>query len=142
MSYYVQMFYIYFLPVAMLISLIYIAYFRAIRKSDIDFIEKKITAAIEESLEFSEELTRKNFNKVEYEQEQIFDNITNRALENIKIYEEKMQNLRLNIENVILLQKEIYDLNSIINKQEDEIKKRDAIIERKTKQIKRLKNEI
>jgi hypothetical protein len=142
MSYYVQMFYIYFLPVAMLISLIYIAYFRAIRKSDIDFIEKKITAAIEESLEFSEELTRKNFNKVEYEQEQIFDNITNRALENIKIYEEKMQNLRLNIENVILLQKEIYDLNSIINKQADEIKKRDAIIERKTKQIKRLKNEI
>jgi hypothetical protein len=142
MSYYVQMFYIYFLPPAMLISLIYIAYFRAIRKSDIDFIEKKITAAIEESLEFSEELTRKNFNKVEYEQEQIFDNITNRALENIKIYEEKMQNLRLNIENVILLQKEIYDLNSIINKQADEIKKRDAIIERKTKQIKRLKNEI
>jgi len=138
--------YFYIIPGILFLSFVYIIFLLITRQSDFQLIENNF----EKSLNSLFKMTEKNFN--------IFANSLNNKAEQtltqfINANEHQLKDITIQIKNLIeqllQMQENQKKLNNInfelfqnISHLNNEIKKRDAIIERKIKQIKRLKNDI
>jgi len=139
MNEYVQNFYMYILPIMALVSFVYIIYLLLVKQAYFEHIKEHFHNAIDENKKLSNQAIKMHFENMQ--------NYTKQALEQLEQdVRKQLQNTLSNFEDINEAQnnlnyqmKEIQRANSMLH---DEIKKRDAIIERKTKQIKRLKDAV
>jgi len=127
MNYY-QIFYSYILPPIAFLSLLYIIYLLSIKRAYFKYIEDNFEKAV-----------KRNFEEMQYHMNQMIEKLNADAREKL---EETLSSFQKINKAQKYLNYKLQELQKANEELHNEIKKRDAIIERKTKQIKRLKNEI
>ena len=142
---YIQLFYTYILPLMARLSLVYIIYVLLSKRTTFARIEYDFKYAVEQNAKLSKSAIVTHFKEMDERTHQMLDQLNNEAREQLENSMHHVHKLSEDLEKIVANQKV---LNSRLSELErsnaelhNEIKKRDAIIERKTKQILRFKGD-
>jgi len=138
--------YYYVIPLILFFTFLYVIFLIFNRKNYLYQIEQDFNQTINHAFN----LLDNNFNvfvkKIDKKTEMVLSDFVEANEEQLKDITIQIKNLNEQLQQMQENQKKInninFELSQNISHLNNEIKKRDAIIERKTKQIKRLKNEI
>ena len=137
MTHFIEIFYNYILPPIALFSVFYIIYLLLTREKNFRLMERHFYDTIEKNSAVSNEAIQKHFtNMQEYSKEalQALDTDARQELyKTLSIFD----SINKNYESIASQLNELQRANAFLS---NEIKKRDAIVERKTKQIEKFKN--
>ena len=135
----IEILYSYILPPMTLIAFVYIIYLLVTKKEGYEQIEKHFFDAIEKNIKLSNNAIETHFKEMKKRTKQALQKLDTDA-------REQLQEALSSFEDINKAQRalsaQFAELQRANAELHDEIKKRDAIIWRKTKQIQRLKNAI
>ena len=137
--YYIQIFYSYILPLMALFSFGYIIFLKLTRQADFDIMENNFYRALKRNSELSSEVIEAHFSDIQQYTKQALQKLDTDAREQLQEALSSFEDINKAQRTLSAQFAELQRANAELH---DEIKKRDAIIERKTKQIKRLKNAV
>ncbi|MBD3842457.1 MAG: hypothetical protein IE909_11335 [Campylobacterales bacterium] len=139
MMYYIQIFYSYVLPLMALFSFGYIIYLLLSKRAVFELMENNFYSSVKKNSELSNEAIRTHFESIRQYTKQALQELNTDA-------REQLQEALSSFEDInkaqIALSSQLSALQKTNAELHNEIKKRDAIIERKTKQIQRLKDAV
>ena len=142
----IEIFYNYILPPITLLSFLYIIYLLLSKKFYYELIEQEFHDAIDNNRKISKNAIQEHFTKMQERTAEMLEKINNEVQEQLERsmkqaykFDEQLSQI---VYNQHILNIDLADLKQSNTELHNEIKKRDAIIERKTKQIKRLKNAV
>lgn len=146
MNYFIQVFYTYFLPLAALASFGYIIYLLLSKQSVFEYIEKDFEEAVEQNMKLSKSAIVEHFKEMQGRTAEMLEHLNQEAQEHLENSTQQVSKLQEQLEQVVSNQKALSSRLSELERNNaelhNEIKKRDAIIERKTKQVQRLKDAV
>jgi MFS superfamily sulfate permease-like transporter len=134
---YIESFYLYILPIMALLSFGYIIYLLLAKETDFYLMEEHFYNSVKRIEKLSEKAIRTHFENVEHYTGQVLKALDQDAREQLEQTHSKLQDINKTQQAISYQLQELQRANA---QQADEIKKRDAIIERKTKQLQRLKD--
>jgi len=137
--YAIQFFYTYLLPIMALLSFGYIIYLQVTRQADFEQIEVSFYNSVKRIEGLSDEAIRTHFENVEHYTGKVLKAFGEDTREQLEQTHAKLLDIDTTQQALSYQLQELQRANA---QQADEIKKRDAIIERKTRQIQRLKNAV
>jgi predicted nuclease with TOPRIM domain len=143
---YIQIFQLYILPGLSIIALSIIIYLQISRKAVYEVMEKSFNDTLENNRLQSKIVISKHLEDIEDQAKHMLSLINEEIHSKLNQSANQISKLSEQLEQMTIDQAKLNDEISRLHderaKLNDEIKKRDAIIERKSKQIKRLKDEI
>lgn len=140
---YIRFFYTYILPLMALFSFGYIIYLLLSKRAVFERIEYDFEYAIEQNAKLSKSAIVEHFKKMSERTAEMLEHLNQEARDSLEQSIHQVHKLSEQLEQVVSNQKalnaRLAELEQSNAELHNEIKKRDAIIERKTKQITRLK---
>ena len=144
--YYIQIFYSYILPLLAILSGGYIIYLLLSKRAVFKQIEYDFEESIERNLKLSKSAIVEHFQTMQEHTAEMLQRLELEAQEQLEQSTHHVVKLAKQLEQVVINQKalniRLAELEQSNSRLHDEIKKRDAIIERKTKQIQRIKDAV
>ena len=137
--YAIQIFYTYILPLMALAAFGYIIYLLMTKQEDFEQIEERFYNSIKKIENLSDEAIRTHFSNVQHFTGQVLKALDQDAREQLEQTHAKLEDINKTQQELSYKLQELQRANAELH---NEIKKRDAIIERKTKQVQRLKDAV
>jgi len=138
-----DLFYTYVMPLTTLFSFFYIIYLLISKRAVFKSIEKDFEESVEKNSSLSKSAIVKHFKNMQENTAEMLQNLNQEAEQHIHESIEQIETLSDQLKQITYNQQELNNrlsnLESSNEELHNEIKKRDAIIERKTRQIARLK---
>lgn len=137
--YSIQIFYSYFLPIMALVAFGWLIYLQMTKQEDFKLIEERFYDSLKHIENLSDQAIRTHFENVEHFTGEVLKALDEDARQQLEQTHSKLESIN---EMQQSLSYQLQDLQRANSELHDQIKKRDAIIERKTKQIQRLKDAV